>query len=81
MRSVPRAAALLLIVSGSLSSIWVLCGINRPNTAGILAESAHLELHTVDPVDAVDEEDEDEDERNLFKSVREKINEQARGGG
>lgn len=36
-----------------------------PNTSTILGEGVQLLLHSVHPVDAVDEQYEDEDERDL----------------
>jgi hypothetical protein len=42
-----------------------ICGANIPGTARVLVQSPHLNLNTVDSVDAVDEEDQNEDEGNL----------------
>jgi hypothetical protein len=43
-------------------------GENVPHIAAFLAECSNLKLHTIYPVDAVNEEDEDEDKGNLMHS-------------
>jgi hypothetical protein len=69
MRSVPSAAALLTKqlahpVNRNVQS----SGEDVPHIAAFLAERSNLKLHTIHPVDAVNEEDEDEDKGNLIPS-------------